>query len=292
MDLASAKKEYLASLGPRSPLTVSTYGYALDRLFHYLFQRHSIIDGHDVGVLTLSLIHQYSLWLEEEKLRDRTRFKYLVVVRNWVKYLSRGGHLDVNWTLIKLPIYVRSLPDAPEMGVLRMSMSRRVQPHADDEWRTTIWLRNTAMLELLFSTGITISELIGLDRASVNLESGMVVVPSKIRQPRAFQISDSVVLAIRAYIEARKDQATALFVHHDRAHRISGGDPVNLQTLRLSRQGAERTVKEWLGGATPQSIRHARAFAMITDGRSLVSLANHLGISPGSATRYVEAAER
>ncbi|MCX6024410.1 MAG: site-specific integrase [Chloroflexi bacterium] len=147
MQLSLARQEFLDYLASKNKafLTSSTYGYSLDRFQGYLQEIHGFSADTELSAVTIEHIRQYSLWLYRQQLATRTRFKYLVVIRNWVKYLASRGFTDVNATLIELPKYGRTLPHLDE----RLPKMLAVEAPAPDPWREIIRLRDRAILETL-----------------------------------------------------------------------------------------------------------------------------------------------
>lgn len=289
MDLTAARQEFLDFLASRNKafLTSSTYGYSLDRFFGFLERQYSIAASDGLQALTLDHIRQYGLWLYRQQLATRTRFKYLVVIRNWIKYLASRGLTDLNPALIELPKYGRQPPQLDE----RLPLMLKVEPPAPDPWREIIRLRDRAIIETLFSTQLRVSEVVALNRNSIDWDKRLAVVTGKGGRTRTVFFSDSCVEAINAYLDARKDNYPPLFVHHDRAHRTAatGRGSVQGENMRLTRQGIERVVRRYaqLAGveATPHSFRHYGATELLRNGADIRSVQELLGHASVSTTQ-------
>lgn len=289
MDINAARQEFLDHLASRNKafLTSSTYGYSLDRFFGFLERQYRVTGANDLSALTLDQIRQYGLWLYRQELATRTRFKYLVVIRNWIKYLASRGYTDLNAALIELPKYGRQPPHLDE----RLPLMLTVEPPAPDPWREIIRLRDRAIIETLFSTQLRVSEVVALNRNTIDWEKRLAVVNGKGGRTRTVFFSDSCVAAINAYLDARKDSYPPLFVHHDRAHRTTaaGRGHVEGDNMRLTRQGIERVVRRYaqLAGveATPHSFRHYGATELLRNGADIRSVQELLGHASVSTTQ-------
>jgi site-specific recombinase XerD len=148
-------------------------------------------------------------------------------------------------------------------------------------------MRDRAILELLFSTGLRVSELIALNRDQVNLESREFSVIGKGRKVRVVFVTDAAAEAISAYLSMRKDRFKPLFIRY-RGHAAEQETPggraaMDGEAWRLRPRSVERMMAKYvrLAGldikATPHTLRHSFATDLLFNGADLRSLQEMLG---------------
>lgn len=280
MTIEEALKDYELDLGAknRSQATSATYGYALKRFLLFLHREYRIKPDDALESVTQHHAQRFGHYLYGLKLSAATRGTYLVVLRNWFRYLGRAvpAQCKVNPDLIELPRNSRRVPDPDE----RLTVMLSIPPAGDDPWRATIRLRDRAILETLFSTQLRVSELVSLDRRSIDWTQGLAVVTGKGRKARSVFFSRRALDAIESYLDARSDSYLPLFIHHDRAHRAKPRDRDG-GSMRLTRQGVEAIVRKYarLAGvdATPHTFRHYGATELLRNGADIRTVQELLG---------------
>jgi site-specific recombinase XerD len=148
-------------------------------------------------------------------------------------------------------------------------------------------LRDRAILELLFSSGLRISELVGLNREHINLKRGEFMVRGKGQKDRLIFISTTATEWVQKYLDARNDNTKPLFV------RYSGKKSVDLSGnyLRLTPRSIQRLVSHYalMGGITkhvsPHTLRHSFATDLLMNGGDIRSIQAMLGHSNISTTQ-------
>ena len=148
-------------------------------------------------------------------------------------------------------------------------------------------MRDRAILQLLFSTGLRVSELVGLDRHTVNLESMEFSVMGKGRKTRVVFMTDNAADAIRSYLGIRKDRFKPLFIryrgHSTGEESASGRAALDGEGWRLSSRSVERLVAKYVRQAglgikaTPHTLRHSFATDLLFNGADLRSVQEMLG---------------
>ena len=282
LSIAEARDDYLEYLAAkdRSQATSATYRYALQRFLAFLKRDHAIDPEEPISRVTPQHAQRFGIHLYRLKLSGATRSTYLVVLRNWFRYLGRHPDLPegspVNPDLIELPRAQRKAPDPDERLQVMLSISRPVA----DPWREIIHLRDRAILETLFSTQLRVSELVSLNRNSIDWSQGLSVVTGKGRKTRSVFFSRRALDAIEAYLEVRKDSYLPLFVHHDRAHKLPARAR-DAEPMRLTRQSVERVVRTYarIAGmnATPHTFRHYGATELLRNGADIRTVQELLG---------------
>ncbi|MDO8523097.1 MAG: tyrosine-type recombinase/integrase [bacterium] len=250
--------EYLEIEKGRSVKTVENYDRYLKRFFE--FSKISSADGIDEDI-----VRKYRLYLNRANLDKPTQNYYIIALRMFLKYLSRRNvkSLDAEkLELAKLPERELDLLGAEDLERLLNA------PESSSEHG----LRDKAILEMFFSTGLRISELCGLNQDAINLKRGEFSVRGKGGKVRVVFVSESAKKAVAAYIDKRKDvDSESLF-------------PVTPRSI-------ERMVKKYAIKAgitkkvTPHVLRHAFATDLLQNGADLRSVQAMLGHANISTTQ-------
>jgi site-specific recombinase XerD len=269
-----------------SPLTVRMYAQYLG-----FFTRWAAGDGvTKAEAISPEVVRRYRLHLNRyvspttrRALARGTQTSYLVALRSLLRFLTRSGENTL-------------APDRVELGKGGGRSLKFLDPHQVARLLSAVdvgdepGLRDRALLELLFSTGLRVSELVALDRHQVNLESREFSVMGKGRKVRVVFVTDAATDAIRRYLSLRKDRFKPLFIHYRGRHALSqgGDDPRQAASLegeawRLSARSVERLVAKYvrLAGlgvkATPHTLRHSFATDLLSNGADLRSVQEMLG---------------
>lgn len=242
--------------------------------------------------ISQDLARQYRLWLNRQifrqfqgkpaGLKKNTQNYYLIALRNFLKYLAKR---DVK-TLASDKIELGRQSERQVVFLENNELERLLGAPDHDSFKD---LRDRAILELLFSTGLRVSELCGLNRDSINLSSkngaGEFPIRGKGDKVRLVFLSDAAKETLKNYLEKRKDIDEALFVRQakNQVNLSAGGE-----NLRLTPRSVERLVKYYAAKAglskkiTPHSIRHSFATDLLLNGadiRSVQALLGHSNIS-------------
>lgn len=273
--------EYTEIEKGRSLNTVKNYDRYLTRFLTFL-KKDSPSD------ITDASLRDFRLWLNRqpagsargvhasnrsaggETLKKKTQNYYLIALRAFLKYLARQG--------------VKSL--APERIELAKVGERHIEFMSHEELHRLLEapngsdlksLRDRAMLELLFSTGLRVSELCALSR-DLDISADEFSVRGKGDKVRVVFISDNARSALKAYLAKRDDMDDAMFVKVGVEKRQGG------KSLPLTTRSVERIVKHYANKAgimskrvTPHVIRHSFATDLLTNGADLRSVQALLG---------------
>jgi len=284
MTLSDLKREFLEHLEiekGRSLNTVRNYEHYLDRFLEY-----AKID--DPKKLTEETVREYRLWLNRqpgvkngrntETLKRKTQNYYLIALRAFLKYLRKRGVESLNPERIELAkVSERSLDLISPAELDRLMKAPDVA--------TERGLRDKAILELLFSTGLRVSELCALSVDDIDLSGVEFSVRGKGDKVRVVFISESAKEALRAYIKARKDMNDAMFIQYGKNVKKAAK---NNEDLRLSPRSVQRVIKRYATIAgitrkvTPHVIRHSFATDLLSNGadlRSVQALLGHANIA-------------
>lgn len=282
MQFAKAKTDFLEYLEieqNRSAKTISNYDHYLTRLIDF---------SGDITVADIDaeLIRKWRLWLNRlgtnvsDELQKTTQNYHLIALRSFLKYCAKRNIPALTADKIELARTTRK-----QVTFLNEEELERVfsQPKLD----TLPGMRDRAILELLFSSGLRVSELVGLDKDHINLKRREFMVRGKGQKDRPIFISPSAAAWIENYLKERKDTAKPLFV------RYSGTKKVDLtgNFHRLTARSVQRLVARYalLAGITkhvsPHTLRHSFATDLLVNGADLRSVQAMLGHSNISTTQ-------
>jgi len=233
-----------------------------------------------ISAITPESIRQFRLTLSRYSdelgvpLKRVTQNYHLIAVRSFLKYLAKRDIATVSAEKIDLPkTESRSLTFLERDQVDRLlSMPMISTPEG---------LRDKAILETLFSTGLRVSELVGLNRDSINLERREFGVIGKGRRARVVFLSQSAADWIARYEAIREDDAPALFIRYS-GRKIKTGDASG-KGLRLTARSVQRIVAKYAAKArlpihiTPHGLRHSFATDLLSNGADLRSIQEMLG---------------
>ena len=272
--------EYLEVERGRSSRTIRNYDFYLRRFSVFA---NDPMPNH----VTREKIHDYRLWLnrmesgrQREQLSKSTQNYHLIALRSFLKYLARQG---VN----TLPSEQIELSKTPMRSVefLEIDELNRLLCIPKNKMGGLIALRDRAILELLFSTGLRVSELANLKIDSINLKRDEFTIRGKGEKNRLVFLSSTAKEAIREYIKQRRDTSPFLFVSHDRAKKDRGS--TNPITPRSIQRMVENCALE-PGNTkhiTPHTLRHTFATDLLLNGADIRSVQSMLGHSSITTTQ-------
>ena len=276
--------EFLQSLeieNGRSRYTTRNYELYLSRVTEFGGEELKPED------ITPEWLRQYRLWLNrymtdrKKGLSVTTQNYHLIAFRGFLKYLSKRGIKSLDPVLVELPRTHR-----PQVTFLHVDEIDRILAEIPLDSETG--LRDRAILELLFSSGLRVSELINLNRDHVNLERREFMVRGKGQKDRPVFISDQAAEAISDYLAERHDKLPALFLNNSRNR--PDADMKN-DERRLTSRSVERIVNKYVRLAgitkhvTPHTLRHSFATDLLMNGADLRSVQSLLGHSNISTTQ-------
>ena len=286
-DLIEDFLEHLEVENGRSRKTVENYRLYLER---FLELSQEILNKDDIKAADLSreLLRKYRLKLNRygsdngsDDLKTITQTYHLIALRGFLKYLARREIRSLDPSLVELPHIIRK-----QVTFLHYDEVEDMLEQID--LSTESGLRDRAIIELLYSGGLRVSELVGLNRDSINLERREFMVRGKGSKDRPIFISQSAADRVQDYLDARTDSLPALFLNNSR----------NLQTVdtsgnyrRITARSVERIVEKYarLAGITkhvsPHTLRHSFATDLLMNGADLRSVQSMLGHADISTTQ-------
>jgi len=272
-DLKTLLKEFLEYLEiekGRSPLTVRNYDFYLRRFLNW-------IKINEPEEITSEMIRKYHLALARENntrggnLSVATQNYHLIAVRMFLKYLI---YRDIK-TLDPSKVDLAKTPERQISYLEGSDLENFLGAPLQTEEKDNIKLRDKAILELFFSTGLRVSELCHLKKEDVNLEKNEFSIKGKGNKWRVVFLSNQAKYWLKKYLEIRTDLNPYLFVRQDRA-RVEEDKPITPRSV-------ERMVKKYakLAGITkkivPHSIRHSFATDLLQGGAGIRAVQELLG---------------
>ncbi len=286
-DLIGDFLEHLEVESGRSKKTIENYELYLVR-FYELAEEILGKSGVKPAEITQELLRKYRLKLNRygsengsDDLKTITQAYHLIALRGFLKYLARRGIKSLDPSLVDLPHVIRK-----QVTFLHYDEVEDMLNEID--LSTESGLRDRAIIELLYSGGLRVSELVGLNRDSINLERREFMVRGKGSKDRPIFISEACADRVRDYLDARTDSLPALFLNNSR----------NLQAVdtsgnyrRMTARSVERIVEKYarLAGITkhvsPHTLRHSFATDLLMNGADLRSVQSMLGHADISTTQ-------
>jgi tyrosine recombinase XerC len=209
------------------------------------------------------ILRKYLAVLKERNLKTRTIARRISSLRSFFKFLTREGFLNTN------PIVSLSTPKQEKYLPLFLTEEEVIKLIESAHPKDERGLRDRAILETFYSTGMRISELAGVNTQDIDFIGGIVKVMGKGKKERILPIGDIAIKAIRAYLEKRKKQADALFL--------------NRSGRRITDRGIRNIVEKYLRiasikqGVSAHTLRHSFATHLLNHGADLRSVQELLG---------------
>ncbi|MEK7703179.1 MAG: site-specific tyrosine recombinase/integron integrase [Nitrospirota bacterium] len=273
-------EQYLKIERNFSPHTTRSY---LADLFHFqlFLETNKKTTPEQVDLLTL---RAYLAILKKEGLSKSTIARKLSTLRSFFRYLMREGRIAQNPArAISTPKKEQRLPGCLTVDETQRLIGNTKNPSPSEENKKSVaiksvrhGLRDCAILETFYSTGLRISELVSLKKENVNFSSGLIRVIGKGNKERVVPIGDVAMRAVEAYLAQTAISSATLFCSRH-------GDPMTTQTVY-------RIVKRYMGkidraAFSPHTLRHTFATHLLEGGADLRSVQEMLGHASLSTTQ-------
>jgi len=271
MDIKRAINDFLEHLEIEKNRAQKT----LENYRRYLLYFSAFSEIKNPSEITTELVRQYRVRLNRAQdragntLKKNTQAYYLIALRSFLKYLAKRNINSLAAEKIelgKVPERKLEFLDADELERLLNA------PQGGD----ISALRDRAILETLFSTGLRVSELCSLNRDNVNIERGEFAVRGKGSKLRVVFLSDSAKDALKKYLAERSDIHEALFVGHH-------GNLNKKESARLTPRSVQRLIKKYavvagvIKKVSPHQLRHSFATDLLQNGADIRSVQAMLG---------------
>jgi site-specific recombinase XerD len=288
--------EYLEIEKNRSPKTIENYNFYLNRFINWLGENKNAKD------ITNEDVKNYRLWLNRlvdvhgESLKKNTQNYHLISLRSFLKYLAKQ---DIE-TLAPEKIELMKMPDrhvdfldtsdlnrileAPFKNINKKKLEQESEKKGLSN-TLVIAYRDKAILELLFSTGLRVSELAKLKITDINLKRDEFTVRGKGMKNRIVFLSEQSKYFLQKYLEIRSDMNPYLFVSHDkRTKKESKDEPITPRSIQrlVQKHAREAGITKTV---TPHTLRHSYATDLLQNGADIRSVQAMLGHSSITTTQ-------
>lgn len=280
--------EYLEIEKGSAHRTIENYDHYLNRFIE--FAKNQKVEN--VEDITDNLIREFRLWLNRqpskikksrpeliETLSKKTQNYYLIALRVFLKYLGKRGIKSISADQIELA----KIPERAIDLITPTELSHLLKAPDGSDLKS---LRDKAILELLFSTGLRVSELCSLSR-DIGTQHEELSIRGKGGKVRVVFLSEEARTALKKYLDARKDMEEGLFVQIESEIKNNKKKEVK----HLTKRSIERIVKHYAIKAgiskkvTPHVIRHCFATDLLGNGADIRSVQMMLGHSNISTTQ-------
>ncbi len=267
--------EYLEIEKNCSKLTIRDYRHYLEvfRIWH-----KETIPEKELDKIDLADIRKYRVYLSNKVdskgagLKRVTQNYYIIAFRSFLRFLIKNDIKALEPSKIDLP-----KTESRSLKFLEREQVDRLVTSPDTSKEEGV--RDRAIMELLFSTGLRVSELVSLNRDQINLDRKEFGIIGKGRRSRIVFVSDRAADWIQKYLNHRKDAFKPMFI------RYSGTviEENNGERMRLTARSVERVVKKYVRqaripvDATVHTLRHSFATDLLTNGADLRSVQEMLG---------------
>jgi len=235
---------------------------------------NKFITGKELDQIGYLDLRKYLAVLKEKNFRNRTVGRRLSSLRSFFRFLCREGHLKTNPILmLSSPKLEKHLPSfMTEDEVYRLIESAFAKTPKD-----ILGLRDRAILEVFYSSGLRISELVGLNLGDIDFISGILKIRGKGKKERIVPIGETALATVRKYLEKRNKQTEAVFL--------------NNHYRRITTRGVRFLVVKYLNasgtkpGVSAHTFRHSFATHLLNHGADLRTVQELLGHANLSSTQ-------
>jgi tyrosine recombinase XerC len=264
----------------------------IEKFIRYLeieknYSKHTILNYHldlslfkeflgdtDVAKVDYLTLRKYLAVLKEKKLGSRSVSRHLSTLRSFFKFLTREGYVKVNpITVLSSPKQEKHLPQF----LTEEEVNKLIEATFPKDAKDDLGFRNRAMMELFYSSGLRISELVGLDVDDLDFISGIIKVRGKGKKERIVPAGETALSAIKKYLDRRKKMNRAVFVNKN-GSRISSRGVRGIVHKYMVRSGTKQ-------GVSPHTLRHSFATHLLNRGADLRTVQELLGHANLSTTQ-------
>ena len=272
LDLVQAYENYLTKVKQASGNTVASYMRDIRQFADWM--KH--VQGVDILEATQLHIAEYMAYLESEGRSAATVSRSLASLKNFYGYVVSSGFMEQTPVVeIHVDRGEKKLPQILTGREIELLLAQPVCVDAKG-------YRDKAMLEVMYATGIRVTELIDLNIDDVNLDAGLIRC-TNARKSRMIPLYPAALRALSAYVTKVRD---GMLAHPDEKALF-----VNVSGVRMSRQGFWKILKHYQAAAhiekeiTPHTLRHSFAVHLLENGADLGSLQELMGHSDISSTQ-------
>lgn len=267
--------EYCQIEKGKSPKTLENYR-------HYLTRFLKFTKNISVAKITPKTIRTYRLHLltiknqNDETISIKTQNYHLIALRSLLKYLQKNNISTLSPVQIELIKQPLELPNFLEKDEINLLLSLKIDPKNLSE------LRDIAILHLLFSTGLRVSELARLSKEDLSFSRQEISVTGKGGKSRVVFLSSEAIDHLQNYLQARTDIDPRLFVSHHLKNQVV--NPLTPRTIQriIKKLGKKAGIVKKI---TPHVLRHSFATDLLINGADIRSVQSLLGHSSITTTQ-------
>jgi site-specific recombinase XerD len=277
--------EYLEIEKDCSPSTICAYKHYLARFCGWL---DKAAPETSPGDISLQLVRRYRLYLARlrkddygQPLKKITQTYHIIALRAFLRYLS------VQRDIPTLPYAKIELPKEKPRSVEFLNIDQVGMLLKSPDVSCQVGLRDRAILEILFSAGLRVSELVKLNRGQIDIERREFGVIGKGQKTRVAYLSDEAAFWLGRYLNSRADSFKPLFIRYSgRVETARDGEKMRLTVRSVQRIVDKYAKKSYLPlKVTPHTLRHSFATDLLTSGADLRSVQEMLGHENVSTTQ-------
>src|SRR3989344_6657609 len=277
--------EYLEIEKNSSKLTIRNYKLYLQRFDDWFSKNYP---GKGIEDIKIDMVRKYRLylsnWVDDKgmTLKRVTQSYYIIALRSFLKFLIRSDRQTLSPDKIDLP-----KTESKSLKFLEKKHLADLFASVNTAGGNEAGLRDRAILELLFSTGLRVSELAKLNIDQINFDTREFGVIGKGGRARVVFLSDSAAQWLRLYFDRREDPYKPAFIRYSKEKSIEN----NGEKMRLTPRSIERIVDKYVKAAripikaTPHTLRHSFATDLLYNGADLRSVQEMLGHKNISTTQ-------
>lgn len=258
-----------------SPLTIRNYRHYLMRFCDWLSSEGISPTPNKIDIHVMKMYRLHLANVTDDKgatLKRVTQNYHMIAIRSFLKYLAKHDVKSMAADKIELP-------KVEQKEVLALDRDQLYKLLNSIDLSDEMGLRDKAILETLFSTGLRVSELIKLNRDKLDLERREHTIIGKGGKARVIFISEDAVYWIKRYLAFRTDSWNPLFIRYSRGTDPTAGG----ENMRLTQRTIQRIVQKYAKKAritintTPHVLRHSFATDLLINGADIRSIQEMLG---------------
>jgi integrase/recombinase XerC len=282
--MQEALAEFLRSLALEknaSELTVKSYREDLTQVIGFFEEKYA---GQKLapGEITSRHLRAFTVWLHEQQYAKATIARRVAAVRTWFKFLCRQGTVTANPAEgLRAPRQDKKLPHFLSEGALDKLLAA---PAAD----SAMGLRDRAILEMLYSAGLRVSELTGLNLYDLDLDASIATIRGKGKKERLAFFGAASMKALKGWLHARLGViAEKIGINGKKVEAVF----LNKNATRLTSRSVGRLIEKYLAQAgmdprtSPHTLRHSFATHLLDHGADIRSVQELLGHSSLATTQ-------
>lgn len=276
---------YLEVIKNKSQKTIEQYDRHLNKFSEFLEDENIDSYEFEVDKITLKLSDNFREYLyktAKKRISVKTANAYMISLRAFLKYLEKKWHKSLSATAI-------DLIKAEERQVEFLTEEELERLFNTPDTKTLIWTRDLAIMEMIYSTGLRITELTSLNIKDIDLKRKEFAVRGKWRKVRVIYITKHAAELIENYLEKRNDHLAPLFIRHN--INIENIDVLEDEKMRLSRFFITTMIKKYaqkafiLKNISAHTLRHSFATTLLDNWADLRAIQEMLGHSSITTTQ-------